>query len=63
MTIAELPAEQREVFVGHELHGLTFREMAAMSGAPLNTLLARKRYAVLHLRRRLQAMWDELIED
>ncbi|MFC6311426.1 MULTISPECIES: RNA polymerase sigma factor [Paraburkholderia] len=56
----ELPANQREVFVAHELEGRSFKEMAAESGVTLNTLLARKRYAVLHLRARLQAIYDEL---
>jgi len=46
----ELPEEQREVFVGHELEGRSFKEMAAESGVSVNTLLSRKRYAVLHLR-------------
>ncbi|WP_193727200.1 RNA polymerase sigma factor [Burkholderia sp. BE17] len=56
----ELPANQREVFVAHELEGRPFKEMAAQSGVALNTLLARKRYAVLHLRARLQLVYDEL---
>jgi RNA polymerase sigma factor (sigma-70 family) len=55
----ELPAEQREVFVAHELDGVSFKELAQQSGVPLNTLLARKRYAVLHLRARLQPIYDE----
>jgi RNA polymerase sigma factor (sigma-70 family) len=55
-----LPDNQREVFVGHELEGRSFKDMAAQSGVPVNTLLARKRYAVLHLRARLQAVYDEL---
>ncbi|MBU9607755.1 RNA polymerase subunit sigma-24 [Burkholderia multivorans] len=56
----ELPPNQREVFVAHELEGRSFKEMAAQSGVTLNTLLARKRYAVLHLRARLQPIYDEL---
>lgn len=56
----ELPANQREVFIAHELEGQSFKEMAAQSGVTLNTLLARKRYAVLHLRARLQSIYDEL---
>ncbi|HIH2620936.1 TPA: RNA polymerase sigma factor [Burkholderia cenocepacia] len=56
----ELPANQREVFIAHELEGQSFKEMAAQSGVTLNTLLARKRYAVLHLRARLQPIYDEL---
>ena len=58
--VDELPAEQREVFVAHELEGRSFREMAAETGVSLNTLLSRKRYAVRHLRKRLQSMYDEL---
>jgi RNA polymerase sigma factor (sigma-70 family) len=56
----ELPPNQREVFIAHELEGRSFKDMAAESGVTLNTLLARKRYAVLHLRGRLQAIYDEL---
>jgi RNA polymerase sigma factor (sigma-70 family) len=55
----ELPEEQREVFVAHELQGRSFKEMAAESGVSVNTLLSRKHYAVLHLRRRLQAIHEE----
>jgi RNA polymerase sigma factor (sigma-70 family) len=58
--LAELPKEQREVFIAHELDGRSFRELAAESGAGVNTLLARKRYAVLHLRKRLRSIFDEL---
>ena len=54
----ELPANQREVFIAHELDGLSFKEMAAATGIGINTLLARKRYAVLHLRERLRSSWD-----
>ena len=57
--LEELPDEQREVFVAHELEGRSFREMAAESGVNINTLLSRKRYAVLHLRERLQGIYDE----
>jgi RNA polymerase sigma factor (sigma-70 family) len=56
----ELPADQREVFVAHELDGHSFKELAAQSGVAINTLLSRKRYAVLHLRERLQPIYDEL---
>jgi RNA polymerase sigma factor (sigma-70 family) len=56
----ELPAAQREVFIAHELDGLSFKEMAAASGVAVNTLLARKRYAVLFLRQRLQAVYDDI---
>jgi len=55
----ELPDEQRSVFIAHELEGRSFNELAAETGVALNTLLSRKRYAVLHLRRRLQAIHDE----
>ncbi|WP_322106904.1 sigma-70 family RNA polymerase sigma factor [Paraburkholderia sp. J41] len=54
----ELPANQRDVFVAHELDGRSFKEMAAASGVSVNTLLARKRYAVLHLRERLRSSYD-----
>jgi RNA polymerase sigma factor (sigma-70 family) len=57
--IAELPATQREVFVAHELEGRSFAEMAAETGASVNTLLARKRYAVLRLRERLREVYEE----
>jgi RNA polymerase sigma factor (sigma-70 family) len=55
----ELPEEQREVFVAHELEGRSFKELSAESGVGINTLLSRKRYAVLHLRERLQSIHDE----
>jgi len=55
----ELPENQREVFVAHELEGASFKEMAAQSGVAVNTLLGRKRYAVLYLRARLQTVYDE----
>ena len=58
--LAELPDEQRAVFVAHELEGRTFKEMAAATGASVNTLLSRKRYAVLRLRERLQDVYDDL---
>ena len=60
LAIDELPDEQRDVFVAHELEGRTFKEMAAESGVSLNTLLSRKRYAILHLRERLRTIHDEL---
>jgi RNA polymerase sigma factor (sigma-70 family) len=59
LAIEELPLEQREVFVQHEIEGLSFREIAARTGVGLNTLLSRKRYAVLHLRERLQGIYDD----
>lgn len=55
----ELPAEQREVFVAHELMGRSFKEIAAETGLSVNTLLSRKHYAVLYLRQRLQAIYDD----
>jgi RNA polymerase sigma factor (sigma-70 family) len=57
--LGELPEEQRAVFVAHELEGRSFKEIAAQSGVSVNTLLSRKRYAVLHLRERLQSIYDE----
>lgn len=57
--LEELPAEQRDIFVAHEIEGRTFRQLAAETGLSINTLLSRKRYAVLHLRRRLQAAYEE----
>ncbi len=59
--LAELPAEQREVFVAHELEGRSFKELSAESGVSVNTLLSRKRYAVLRLRERLQNIHDEFV--
>ena len=55
----ELPEEQRDVFVAHELEGRSFKELAAETGLSVNTLLSRKRYAVLHLRERLRSIYDE----
>jgi RNA polymerase sigma factor (sigma-70 family) len=55
----ELPDEQREVFIAHEVMGRSFKELAAETGTSVNTLLSRKHYAVLHLRGRLQAIHDE----
>jgi RNA polymerase sigma factor (sigma-70 family) len=57
--LEELPVEQRRVFVAHEIGGRSFKELAAESGTSVNTLLSRKRYAVLHLRERLQRAFDE----
>ena len=62
LAIDELPDEpygQREVFIAHELEGLSFKELSAESGLNVNTLLSRKRYAVLHLRKRLQTIYEE----
>ncbi len=58
----ELPEEQRDVFIAHEIDGYSFKEIAARTGASVNTLLSRKHYAVLHLRRRLQAIYDEFVK-
>jgi RNA polymerase sigma factor (sigma-70 family) len=55
----ELPDEQRDIFIAHELDGRSFKELSAASGVNVNTLLARKRYAVLHLRKRLQSVYEE----
>lgn len=59
----ELPEEQRAVFIWHELEGRTFKAMAAETGVGINTLLSRKRYAVLHLRTRLRDLYDELTKE
>jgi RNA polymerase sigma factor (sigma-70 family) len=59
--IEELPEEQRDVFIAHEIEGRSFKEIAGETGVGLNTLLSRKRYAVIHLRRRLQAIYDEYL--
>jgi RNA polymerase sigma factor (sigma-70 family) len=59
LALDELPEEQREVFVAHEFDGRGFKELSAETGVSVNTLLSRKRYAVLHLRARLQRVYDE----
>ena len=59
MALDELPLEQQEVFVAHEIEGFSFKEITAETGENINTLLARKRYAVLYLRKRLQKIYDE----
>lgn len=59
----ELPKEQRDVFVAHELEGRSFKEIAAETGIGVNTLLSRKRYAILHLRKRLQRIHDEITNE
>ncbi|MEI7801253.1 MAG: RNA polymerase sigma factor [Bacteroidota bacterium] len=58
-SLKELPEEQREVFVMHELEGLSFKQIEKLTGAKQNTLLSRKRYAVVHLRKRLQEFYSE----
>jgi RNA polymerase sigma factor (sigma-70 family) len=60
--IGELPDEQREVFVAHELEGRSFKELSAETGVSVNTLLSRKRYAILRLRERLQSVYDEFVD-
>ena len=55
----DLPEDQRNVFVAHEIEGRSFKELSEATGVSVNTLLSRKRYAVLQLRRRLQAIYDE----
>ena len=63
LAIEELPEEQREVFVAHELEGRSFKEMAEETGVSINTLLSRKRYAVLHLREKLQSIYADFNEN
>jgi len=63
LALGELPEEQRAVFVAHELEGRSFKQMAAASGVSMNTLLARKRYAVRRLRERLQTIYDEFTKE
>jgi len=62
LALDELPDEQRDVFVAHEVEGRSFRELAAESGVNVNTLLSRKRYAMLHLRERLHSIHDEFMK-
>ena len=59
VALGELPKEQRDVFIAHEIDGKSFKEMAEETGVSVNTLLSRKHYAVLHLRRRLQEIYEE----
>jgi RNA polymerase sigma factor (sigma-70 family) len=63
LALEELPDEQRDVFVAHEIEGRSFKELSMTTGTNINTLLARKRYAVLHLRERLQRIHDEFVEE
>ena len=60
--LGELPKEQREVFLAHEVEGKSFKEIAAETGLSMNTLLSRKHYAVVHLRTRLEDIYNELFE-
>jgi len=59
--LEDLPEEQRDAFVAHEIEGRSFKELSEATGVNVNTLLSRKRYAVLQLRRRLQAIYDEFV--
>lgn len=61
--LEELPEEQREVFVAHELMGYSFKELAEQTGVSVNTLLSRKHYAVLHLRERLRSIYNEFTKE
>jgi RNA polymerase sigma factor (sigma-70 family) len=63
LAVEELPEEQRAVFVAHEVEGRSFKELAAATGVSVNTLLSRKRYAVLRLRERLQDVYDDLTNE
>ena len=60
--LEEMPPEQRSVFIAHEWEGYSFKELSAESGVSVNTLLSRKRYAVLHLRRRLRSIHEEFVK-
>ena len=60
--LEELPQAQREVFVAHELHGQSFKEISAETGLSVNTLLSRKHYAVTHLRQRLQLIYEDFVK-
>ena len=59
--LEELPEAQREAFVAHELEGRSFKELSEATGVPVNTLISRKRYAVLQLRQRLRAIYKEYV--
>jgi RNA polymerase sigma factor (sigma-70 family) len=61
--LEELPAEQREVFIAHELLGKSFKELSEETGTSINTLLSRKRYAVLHLRSRLREINEDFVKE
>ncbi|HEY3770348.1 MAG TPA: sigma-70 family RNA polymerase sigma factor, partial [Candidatus Angelobacter sp.] len=62
LALEELPPDQRDVFIAHELEGQSFKEIAAETGVSVNTLLSRKHYAVLHLRERLQNVYNEFMK-
>jgi len=59
--LEQLPPEQRAVFIAHELEGRSFKELSEATGVPLNTLLSRKHYAVLHLRKHLKTIYEEYV--
>ena len=61
LALDELPAEQRQIFISHEMEGLSFQELSEITGTNIATLISRKRYAVLHLRKRLAVLKDELL--
>ena len=63
LALDELPADQREIFIQNEMEERSFREIAEESGVSINTLLSRKRYAIIALRKRLQRFYDDLIKD
>jgi len=62
LAVAALPPEQREVFVAHEIEGRSFAQLASETGVSINTLLSRKRYAILRLRERLQDVYEEFMK-
>ena len=59
----ELPEEQRDAFVMHEMDGMKFEEISTLTGVPVKTLISRKRYAVMHLKKRLQHLYDDLLNN
>jgi len=59
--LSELPSNQRDVFEMNEINGMSFKEISKITGDPVNTLISRKRYAVLYLRERLHILYDELL--
>jgi len=61
LALEELPAGQRAVFIAHELEGRSFKELSVETGLGVNTLISRKHYAVLHLRQRLRAIYEEYV--
>jgi len=61
--LEELPEEQRDVFVMHELQDLSFKEIEEITGTQVNTLITRKRYAILHLRERLKELYEEFFTE